>query len=215
MTTEERRRHDPFKWNYVKGLPRTGFYNMPVLQPCYYVGDCDIVPFSRAKREKLSGKKWISFFGEGEECESLWNNLRQYKKMVGRFQGCFGPDFRVGDGVIKIEQIWNCWRNNVITRNFQNWGAPVIPNVSLTREYCLEWVLPALPVNSVLATRLPDFKEFDAEFEHAWKYCLETVIKEKRPLLIHFFGRSWDVESLGFSVPFRFHHIEDGRQSFN
>ena len=119
-----------FKWEYLEDAELTGAYDMPELMSVHDVDIHDAVPFNLLRSEKHPENKWGHCYTYDYQFERLWNNAWRYLDLLKRFKGMIGPLLNMP----AAQQIWNCWRNKVLTWFFSKQRSPDNPECWIQRR---------------------------------------------------------------------------------
>lgn len=149
MHSEERK--DVFNLKLLNSAP-VGFYQFPEVSPCFHSpAPGKVVSFNYARSCPAPKEYYVHFYIDDYQFERVWRKPERYTKMLSRFAGVIGPDFSIYQDMPKAQQIWQIYRQRLLTAYWQQCGLRVIPNVSWSDESSFEWVFDGLPKNSVIA----------------------------------------------------------------
>lgn len=135
----------------LDGAKTCGKYDFPAIRACISTPS-ELIPFNCALTAK-EHRSWLHFFVDDYQFERLWNNPMKYLPIIKRFDGVIAPDFSIFTQMPLAQQIYNCWRNRVISAWLQRAGVKVIPTIEWSDRASLEWCLDGLPLNSTLAVQ--------------------------------------------------------------
>lgn len=135
----------------LAGAKTCGKYDFPAIRACISTPG-ELIPFNCALTAK-ENRGWLHFFVDDYQFERLWNNPMKYLPIIKRFDGAIAPDFSIFTQMPLAQQIYNCWRNRVISAWLQREGVKVIPTIEWSDKASLEWCLDGLPLNSTLAVQ--------------------------------------------------------------
>lgn len=177
----ENRRIDYKKFNTC------GRYDFPVLRASNDI-PYNLLPFNHAKTVRSCKGRWIHFFIEDYQFERLWTKPYRYFDRLHEFDGVIAPNYSMWSDMPIAEQIYNVWRNRVLSRWMQEIGLSVIPSVEWSDKASLEWCLDGIPKRSTIAMQTNGvFKS--AISKMSFIKGMEVVCRELEPSLIVFYGR--------------------------
>ena len=146
-----RHKRDNFLFQIFNKLETVGEYSMPKIKPITEATILNILPYNYVKSCKKPEDTFISFYVDDYQFERVWNEPIKSLKLLKQFKGIFAPDFSLYRDFPVILNIYNCWRNKVLTAFYQMNGLKVIPNVSWSDEDSYKWCFDGLPTNSIVA----------------------------------------------------------------
>lgn len=129
----------------------TGKYDFPVLRKSKSIPN-RLLPFNFAKTTK-DYNCWLHFFIDDYQFERLWNSPQRYLPLIKKFNGVLSPDFSMFSDMSKSQQIYNCWRNRVLSAWLQDNNIEVIPVIEWSDKDSLKWCLDGLPIDSTIAVQ--------------------------------------------------------------
>lgn len=135
----------------LDGIKFCGKYDFPVIRACSRIPP-KLTPFNFALTEH-DKTGWLHFFIDDYQFERLWNNPMRYLPVIKSFGGVIAPNFSLFWDMPIAQQIYNCWRNRVISAWLQKEGLDVIPVVEWSDRSSLEWCLEGLPKRSTIAVQ--------------------------------------------------------------
>lgn len=139
---------DIMKESLIYGCELDGLYGFPILE-CNASFPVDTVDFRKSLKLNDVKKLNINFFQNDYDFNCVWNNPDKYMKHFRCFQSICGFDFSISVTSPLALQIYNKYRNHVLTWYFWNNGVKVIPKVDLLLG-CSDWIYDGLPRNSML-----------------------------------------------------------------
>lgn len=190
-----------FKWEYLEDAELTGAYDMPELMSVHDVDIHDAVPFNLLRSEKHPENKWGHCYTYDYQFERLWNNAWKYLDLLKRFKGMIGPDFSILLNMPAAQQIWNCWRNKVLTWFFQSNGVLTIPNVGYSDETSYGWAFDGIPERSVLAVTSQGCMGHDYIAKRAFLNGLHELTRQKQPERLIVYGEFPEAWKERFPMP--------------
>lgn len=108
------------------------------------------IPFDRINTT-TDYKQWVHFYIDDYKFERIWNNLDRYMQTFKKFYGIIGTDFSTYMDMPLAQQIWNLYRNRVISHYLQENGIDVIPNVQWGTEETYEYCFDGIPSGGTVA----------------------------------------------------------------
>lgn len=135
----------------AKNIIVAGEYDFPVMRKCKAIPN-RLLPFNYAKTAK-DYDCWLHFFIDDYQFERLWNSPQRYLPLIKKFNGILAPDFSLFSDMPKSQQIYNCWRNRVLSAWLQDNGIEVIPVIEWSDRKSLKWCLDGIPLNSTIAVQ--------------------------------------------------------------
>ncbi len=188
-------------WDLISGALLEGEYDMPCLQPIHNVEPVGLVPFNMATYTKDPNHHWFHFYEYDYQFERIWNRPSRYLSILKRFAGGIGTDFSIYLDMPRSQQIWNCWRNRVMTFFLQRNGIPIIPNVGWSDTESLKWAFDGIPSNSILSITTQSCMGYDYECKQSLLNGLHELVRQKSPERIIIYGRFSDLWLTRFPVP--------------
>lgn len=190
-----------FYWDRIEGAKIEGKYDMPVLQPVHNVTPHDLIPFHMVKNEPNKSQKWFHFYEDDFQFERIWNRPSAYLSMLGSCEAGFGTDFSMLLTMPKGQQIWNCWRNRVITYFLQNNGITTVPNVGWSDLESINWAFDGIPSNSVLAITTQGCMSKDYVSKQSLLNGLHELCRQKSPESLIVYGHFPEAWKDRFPMP--------------
>ena len=191
----------PFHWDLIKDAQLYGKFDMPILKPVKYLDpDISFVPFHSCLSIKDPSNYGFDCYEDDYQFERLWNKPNKYTPILEKFRCGIGPDFSMYLDMPRSQQIWNCWRNKVLTYYLQSRGLTVIPNANWSDLSSLDWAFDGLPSESVLAVSSQGCMK-DYVCKQAFLNGLHELVRQKHPVLILVYGLFPEEWKTKFSVP--------------
>lgn len=136
-----------FKWYDETRVE--GKYNMPTNRPTQHrpkelIGFDHMLPSTEFH-------KGVHFYLYDYMFERIWNSPFQYFEKLKRFDCCISPDFSLYTDMPIAMQIWNTFRNRLLTQMMQDYGIEVIPAIMWSTPESYEFCFDGMPKHSVLA----------------------------------------------------------------
>lgn len=142
---------DNYLFSLFKDLETVGEYSMPKIKPVTDAKILNLITFNYAKTCKSPGCYHVCFFVDDYQFERIWNEPQINLELLKKFKGLIAPDFSLYRDFPVILNIYNSWRNKLLTAYYQKQGLEVIPTVSWTDEDSYRWCFDGLPMYSILA----------------------------------------------------------------
>ena len=174
-----------------------GFYQMPILEPCYAEPD-DIISFNYM----LTATNFdvgIHFYCDDYQFERLWNTPYRYINHLADFQCAFTPDFSLYLDMPMSMKIWNVYRSRLIGQIMQREGLEVIPTVSWAEPDTFEFAFDGLPRHATLSTSTIGVKQ-DPKALTIWRQGMDEMIERLEPLKILVYGGEVEYDYQGIEV---------------
>jgi len=108
------------------------------------------IPFSESYNGKSKGK-WIHFYIDDKKFECLWNNPKKYLPMFKECAGVIGPDFSIYTDSPIETQIYNVYRNRVLSYWLQQNNIQVIPNIRWGKSTTYDFCFNGIPIGGTVA----------------------------------------------------------------
>ena len=189
MKFDKLKSRDTFRWKYIQNATLIGKYDMPMLQAVHEAEPHELVPFHIAKSIKDPEKKWFHFYEDDYQFERIWNDPSRYISMLRNFEGGIGTDFSIYLDMPTSQQIWNCWRNCVMTYYLQEQGLKVIPNVGWSDEKSFEWAFDGIPENSILSITTQGCMGKDYICKQSLLNGIHELVRRKHPEKLIVYGK--------------------------
>ena len=145
----EKLKENALKSNLVKNAKFVGKYDFPMLKKTIKIPS-KAIPFDRLNAT-TDYKQWVHFYIDDYKFERIWNNLDRYMQTFKKFYGIIGTDFSTYMDMPLAQQIWNLYRNRVISHYLQENGIDVIPNVQWGTEETYEYCFDGIPSGGTVA----------------------------------------------------------------
>lgn len=145
----EKLKQNSLKSNLVKNAKFVGRYDFPMLKKTTKIPR-KAIPFDRLNAT-ADCEQWIHFYIDDYKFERVWNNLDKYIETFKKFYGIIGTDFSTYIDMPLAQQIWNLYRNRVISHYLQENGIDVIPNVQWGTEETFEYCFDGIPGGGTIA----------------------------------------------------------------
>lgn len=175
---------DVFNFKLLKNLQLTknGF---PVVSGIGYI-PTKLIPFNYAQSIKDKRDTGVHFYIDDYQFERIWRRPGIYAQILSVFDCVIGPDFSVYTNFPKPLQMFNLYKQRLLTAFWQNRGLKVIPNITWSTLEDLPIFLEGLPKYSVVA--LSTNGCLNKETKTNFLECFNEMEKILKPLKILIFG---------------------------
>lgn len=134
----------------IRGMRFSWRYDLPKVNP--YIGEVPehFIPFNCA----LTSTDYdcgVHFFIDDYQFERIWNSPERYLDFLKKFKCVTSPDFSLYANMPFPLQIYNTYRNRLLTVWMQKNGVNVLPSVSWSDELSYRFSFEALPMYSTVA----------------------------------------------------------------
>lgn len=129
----------------------TGYYDMPVLHPCYDLPRL-LMPFNMALTSK-SYDATVHFYIHDYQFERIWRALGRYVECLRRYKSVISPDYSQYVDMPYAQRLWNNYRGKFVGAVLQTKGISIIPNVTWSLPNSFEYCFDGLPQNSIIAIK--------------------------------------------------------------
>lgn len=146
-----REKRNSYLYQIFNEFKTTGEYEMPVIKITHNTDIKNLLPFNYWQTCQHPKDYYLCFYIDDYQFERIWNEPLKYLEVFKRFKGLIAPDFSLYRDLPTSLNIYNCWRNKVLTAFYQKNGIEVIPNVSWSDEMSYKWCFDGLPKHSVVA----------------------------------------------------------------
>ncbi len=140
---------DVFNASLVSSATYAGFFEFPVIGPCYEIPN-RLIPFSKCISSK-DHNYWVHFYEDDHLFERLWRIPKKYLSILKQYNGVILPDFSLYRDMPLAMQLWNIYRSRAIGSWLQHNGLNVIPNVRYGDKRTYKCCCDALPKNAVIS----------------------------------------------------------------
>lgn len=175
---------DVMKESLIYGAELDGKYGFPVL-PEFNIIPTKTVDIHRSKKLVKVKDLNCNFFCDDYALNPVWNNPDKYLEHLKCFGSVCGFDFTIDINSPLALQIYNKYRNHVLSWYFANNGVKVIPKVDII-PHCSDWIYGGLPHNSTLccSTKGRAFnKSAKMEFSECFQE-MESVLNPHRVIIV-------------------------------
>ena len=179
-----RKNTDIFNFKLLNNIRLTD-YGIPIIKGTNYIPK-ELISFNYALSTKNRKNKGIHFYIDDYQFERIWKNPTKYINLLKQFNCLIGPDFSMYKNFPKPLQVYNLYKQRLLTAYWENLGLTVIPNVCWSSLEDLEFCLDGLPKYSVVALSTNGClnKLVKTEFIE----CFNKMVEELKPLKIIVIG---------------------------
>lgn len=152
------------------------------------------VPFSH---KQINHNNILHFYIDDYRFESFWRNPDKYfsKLLIPRY--VISPDFSVLPGMPYALQVYNIYRNRLLSLLMIDQGVKLIYNIRWSDPDSYYFCFSGIPKNSVISLSVTSHP--DEFFYHGWNFLLENF----SPSFILFWGKpSFKVDVPFFVYPY-------------
>lgn len=169
-------------------LKLSRYSGLPELKP--YNGEIPgkFIPFNQA----LTSKDYncgVHFFIDDYQFERIWNRPERYLELMRKFKCVTSPDFSLYVDMPLALQLYNTYRNRILSAWMQRHGVNVLPSVSWSDESSYRFCYSGIPEQSMLAISSTGAME-TLYSRKLFIRGLERVFKNLSPSKVVMFGKS-------------------------
>lgn len=121
---------------------------------------------------------WIHFYGFDEYLEDVWDNPEIWAAQLKRFAGVISPDLSIYRDMPLAQQLYNVYRNRVLSYWFAQQGIPVIPNIRCADQRSYDFVFEGIDRKGTVCVSTSGVL-FDSEdridFSHGFDAMMEAL----------------------------------------
>jgi len=144
------KRLDLYNLSLINDLELTSKNNMPITRATHSVPK-SLVPFNVALSSIVDKNSFVHFFIDDYLFDRVWRNPKRYLSVLSQYKGIIAPDFSLYRDMPIAMQIWNTYRNRVLSAYYSKCGIDVIPCVGWSDERSYGFCFEGLPKYSVVA----------------------------------------------------------------
>lgn len=177
-----------FRWDIIENAKLVGAHHHPQLRPIAEIPPIKrLVTLNNAPYEEHPEECGLCFYTKDSVIERIWNNRDKYVHLVQRFPLIIGLDFSILCNMYYPQQVYNCWRNYVMTYWLQQIHPKVVPNAGYGDTDTFPWILDGMPMDSWIAvTSQGCFDNYI--LKHAFLNGLHELVRQKHPKGIIIYG---------------------------
>ena len=175
----------------------TGFYDIPVLEPCYYVPE-DLIGFNYVLTTKRRDAG-VHFFIDDYQFERIWNAPYTYIDKLAEFPCVLTPDFSLYLDMPMAMKVWNVYRSRQVGQIMQDMGLQVIPTLQWAEESTFSFCFDGLPDGGTVAvSTVGVMKNKDSQV--IWKAGMDEALRHFEPKNIILYGTPIDYDFGGINI---------------
>lgn len=180
---------DIMKETLLCGAEITMNYGFPVLE-CNATVPTKTVDYNRSKKLIKVKDLNLNFFIHDYSLLPIWNNPDKYLEHLKCFGSVCGFDFTIDVNSPLALQIYNKYRNHVLSWYFWNNGVKIIPKVDLLPD-CSNWIYDGLPHSSTLCCST-HCRVQSKEAKKSFANCFEEMESVLNPYRVVIVGTKFD-----------------------
>lgn len=135
----------------------------------------------------------VHFFIDDYQFERLWNQPKNYTKLLAKFECVVTPDFSLYLDMPLAMKIWNIYRSRMIGQILEDAGCEVIPTLSWAGPETYDFCFDGLPKESTYAVSTVGVMR-DEESKKLWVAGMNEAIKQLKPKRILLYGPNIDFD---------------------
>ncbi len=178
---------DVFNLRFINNVKFSGQYDLPVIYANGNIQEIqNIVSFNYYNTIRNKANYYVHFYIDDYQFERIWKQPMRYIQILKQFKGVICPDFSVYKNMPKAQQIFQVYKQRLISALMQNAGINLIPNLTWSDVNSLDWILEDFPKHSVIALSTNGClnKEVKQEFIECYKKAISMI----QPLQIIIIG---------------------------
>lgn len=175
---------DIMKETLIYGAGLDGKYGFPML-PKFNTTPTRTVDIHRSKKLIQVKDLNLNFFVHDYMLNPIWNNPDKYIEHLKCFGSVCGFDFTIDINSPLALQIYNKYRNHVLSWYFANNGVKVIPKVDILPD-CSDWIYDGLPHDSTLCCSTQG-RAYNGAAKKEFAECfaqMESVLNPHRVIIV-------------------------------
>lgn len=161
-------------------------HGLPVIRGTDYI-PTNLIPFNYAMTSKYF-RHGIHFYIDDYQFERVWNKPKTYTELLKKFDCVIAPDFSLYKNFPKPLQIYNLYRQRILTAYWQKQGITVIPNLTWSDIDSLNYALEGMPKHSVIALSTNGCLK-NKQVKQEFLECFNKAIQYLMPIKILIIGR--------------------------
>lgn len=176
---------DIMKETLIYGAELDGKYGFPVIPEYKSTIPAKTVDIHRSKKLIQVRDLNLNFFVHDYMLNPIWNNPDKYIEHLKCFGSVCGFDFTIDVKSLLALQIYNKYRNHVLSWYFANNGVKLIPKVDLLPD-CSDWIYDGLPHESTLCCSTHG-RAISNAAKQSFSKCfdeMENVLKPKTVIIV-------------------------------
>lgn len=183
---ERERTAKEYKLHEAAAGKTTGYYQMPVLDPCHYIPD-DLIGFNYVLTAKDTKAAVHFYLDDYQFSRRIWDNTEFWIEKLRPFPAVLTPDFSLYMDMPMAVKVWNTYRNRMIGQILQREGMYVIPTVSWAEPETYDFCFDGLPEGSVVSVSTIGAKE-DKESFKIWRGGMDEMMRRLQPSTVLVYG---------------------------
>ena len=176
---------DVFNAFLVSIATYAGFFEFPVIDPCYDIPN-GLISFSKCISSK-DHNCWVHFYEDDCLFERLWRNPKRYLSILQSYNGVILPDWSLYRDMSLTFQLWNIYRSRAIGTWLQTNGVKVIPNIRYGDRRTFKVCTDGLAKHSVIAVGTHGTLKNRID-RYIFVKGLDVVVKRLMPTAIIVYG---------------------------
>lgn len=180
---------DVFNLKFINFVEVSGQYDFPKIKAndtLQDISESNTASFNFHKTIKNKSNCYIHFYIDDYQFERIWHQPMRYIQILKQFKGVIGPDFSVYKNMPKAQQIFQVYKQRLLSALMQNEGINLIPNVTWSDIESIDWILEDFPQNSVIALSTNGCLNSDVKQEFI--RCYKKTISLLNPIQIIIIG---------------------------
>ena len=174
-----------------------GKYNIPTNRPTQHVPK-GLIGFDHML-PSTEYQLGVHFYLYDYMFERIWNSPFQYFEKLKRFDCVISPDFSLYTDMPIAMQIWNTFRNRLLTQMMQDYGIEVIPAIMWSTPESYEFCFDGMPKHSVLAVETVGCAK-NKEDKKCWFDGMTAAMERLEPTGIILYGSDLGFDFGGIPV---------------
>lgn len=194
--------------NLTKNMQLIGEWEMPKLLA--YNGEIPkhYIPFNECIKSK-NHKGCVHFFIDDYQFERFWNTPSKYIDILKKFDCVIAPDFSIYLDASKVVNLWNLYRNRLLSAYLIENGINVIPSISWGSVNASKYLYEGMPTGSIIAMGVMGVNN-SKHLKEIWRINLEAAIEKIKPCKIILYTDS-TLDKLGISDKREIVHVVENR----
>lgn len=187
----ENHREHTFKKNmfeYYLGIPENEktAWGFPIIRGEDFRPEHGMIAFS-AMMSHDEYESGVHFFIDDYMFERVWTQPEKYVPYLQKQAFVIMPDFSTYTDFPKVMQMWNKYRNHMLSWYWQALGMTVIPNVMFNEASNYDWIFDGMPHNSTVCISNVGVMQ-NKEWRMSFIEGMEEAIRVLDPTRILFYG---------------------------
>lgn len=162
-----------------------GAEELPQVAPFTQAVPLRLVPFTLRKQDSILSTP--HFYEHDRAFESVWRNPAKYASILKNYPSVIAPDWSQYCDMPKFFNLYNLYRNRIITAYWQQEGLQVIPSVSWSDVDSFAYCFDGLPQNSLLAVGSIGVSHCPASLR-LWRIAVSNILERLHPIGLLIYG---------------------------